>query len=153
DSECMDYRRIWMTTSLRGLITGQLKIGVLREAAHSGMVTGLVSTPFRVLQQLLGRIEHPITGKLLLEELDTAFPEDAQHQLDIGEQELRNSIRAKVPLLENVQTLSDSPRELILNNTWRATLAITGCDGLPRVASAGNVVVPEVAVKLSIRLP
>src|SRR5262249_22191754 len=40
-----------------------------------------------------------------------------------------------------------------LNNTWRPALAVTGVDGIPAVADAGNVLRPKTSVKLSLRLP
>src|SRR5690606_3691922 len=43
--------------------------------------------------------------------------------------------------------------ELVLNRTWRAALSVTGVDGLPPLTSAGNVLRPHTAVKLSLRLP
>jgi len=55
--------------------------------------------------------------------------------------------------VRGAQPLSNDPTELIINSTWRATLAVTGADGLPPVLSAGNVLLPELAVKLSLRLP
>jgi acetylornithine deacetylase/succinyl-diaminopimelate desuccinylase-like protein len=42
---------------------------------------------------------------------------------------------------------------LIINSTWRSTLAVTGADGLPPSGSAGNVLLPELTFKLSFRLP
>src|SRR5690606_18135983 len=45
------------------------------------------------------------------------------------------------------------PVELLINSTWRATLAVTGADGLPPVQNAGNVLLPEITLKLSLRLP
>jgi acetylornithine deacetylase/succinyl-diaminopimelate desuccinylase-like protein len=52
-----------------------------------------------------------------------------------------------------VQPLSNDPAELLINTTWRATLAVTGADGLPPTQNAGNVLLPEVVLKLSLRLP
>jgi len=43
--------------------------------------------------------------------------------------------------------------EALLNNTWRPALAVTGVDGMPALADAGNVLRPKTAVKLSLRLP
>jgi acetylornithine deacetylase/succinyl-diaminopimelate desuccinylase-like protein len=43
--------------------------------------------------------------------------------------------------------------ELLLNRTWRPSLAVTGVDGIPALANAGNVLRPFTAVKLSIRIP
>jgi acetylornithine deacetylase/succinyl-diaminopimelate desuccinylase-like protein len=49
--------------------------------------------------------------------------------------------------------VSNDPVELLINTTWRATVAVTGADGLPAVGSAGNVLLPELSFKLSLRLP
>ena len=41
----------------------------------------------------------------------------------------------------------------MLNRTWRPALAVTGADGLPPLANAGNVLRPQTTLKLSLRLP
>jgi acetylornithine deacetylase/succinyl-diaminopimelate desuccinylase-like protein len=43
--------------------------------------------------------------------------------------------------------------ERVLNRTWRSTLSITGVDGIPTLASAGNVLRPSTTFKLSVRVP
>src|SRR5206468_2924715 len=48
---------------------------------------------------------------------------------------------------------ADDAVELLLNNTWRPALAITGAAGLPLPADGGNVLRPETTVKLSLRVP
>ena len=55
--------------------------------------------------------------------------------------------------MQGTRPLSTDPVELILNRTWRPALSIIGADGLPPLASAGNVMRPMTAVKLSLRLP
>ena len=55
-------------------------------------------------------------------------------------------------LLEEVHVLADNPVELLLNNSWRP-LAVTGQDGMPSVPQAGNVLLPQLTYKLSLRLP
>jgi acetylornithine deacetylase/succinyl-diaminopimelate desuccinylase-like protein len=49
--------------------------------------------------------------------------------------------------------LTDAPVELVLNNTWRPTLAVTGAAGLPARENAGHVLLPKLDLKLSFRLP
>jgi acetylornithine deacetylase/succinyl-diaminopimelate desuccinylase-like protein len=66
---------------------------------------------------------------------------------------LGDAVAGKLPWAKGVEAVSNDPTELIINSTWRATLAVTGADGLPPVGSAGNVLLPELAVKLSLRLP
>ena len=153
DAECGDYERVWCTTSLRGNLTGRLHVEVLTEGVHSGMATGIAATPFRIVQQLLTRIENPATGEVILPELRADVPADRRAQIAATAKTLGEMVAGKLPWVKGAQAISRDPAELITNNTWRATLAVTGADGLPPVASAGNVLLPQVALKLSLRLP
>ncbi len=153
DAECGNYEQLWCTTSLRGNLTGRLLARVLTEGVHSGLATGIAPTPFRILAQLLARIENPVTGDLLLEELHVRLPKDRFAQLAAAARVLGDGIAAKIPFAGGAQPLSDEPVELLVGSTWRPTLAVTGADGLPPVRSAGNVLLPEIALKLSLRLP
>jgi acetylornithine deacetylase/succinyl-diaminopimelate desuccinylase-like protein len=153
DAECGNYQQLWCTTSLRGNLVGNLSVRVLTEGVHSGMATGIAPTPFRILEQLLTRIENPVTGDMLLEELHADLPHDRRAQIVTAAQVMGAEVAGRLPWARGVQALSDDPTELIINSTWRATLAITGADGLPAVGSAGNVLLPELTVKLSLRLP
>ncbi len=56
DAECGNYEQVWCTTSLRGNLTGRLRVRVLTEGVHSGMATGIAPTPFRIVAQLLARV-------------------------------------------------------------------------------------------------
>ena len=56
DSGCGDYERLWLTTSLRGLVGGTLRVDVLTEGVHSGDASGVVPSSFRILRQLLNRV-------------------------------------------------------------------------------------------------
>jgi acetylornithine deacetylase/succinyl-diaminopimelate desuccinylase-like protein len=153
DAECGNYEQLWCTTSLRGNLVGTLHVRVLTEGVHSGMATGIAATPFRILEQLLMRIESPINGDLLLDELQVDMPRDRRAQARAAAAVLGDTVAGKLPWAQGVQALSDDPTELIINNTWRSTLAVTGADGLPPTGSAGNVLLPQLAVKLSLRLP
>ena len=153
DAECGDYERVWCTTSLRGNLTGRLQVRVLTEGVHSGMATGIAATPFRIAQQLLARLENPATGELLLDELHSDIPRDRRAQIAATAGVLAAGVAGKLPWAEGVRAVSSDPGELLANSTWRATLAVTGADGLPPVSSAGNVLLPEIALKLSLRLP
>jgi acetylornithine deacetylase/succinyl-diaminopimelate desuccinylase-like protein len=153
DAECGDYDRVWCTTSLRGNLTGRLQVHVLTEGVHSGMATGIAPTPFRIAEYLLSRIENPATGELLLDELRVDIPADRRAQIAATARVLGATVAGKLPWAQHVRAVSDDPAELIANSTWRPTLAVTGADGLPPVSSAGNVLLPQIALKLSLRLP
>jgi acetylornithine deacetylase/succinyl-diaminopimelate desuccinylase-like protein len=153
DAECGNYDQVWCTTSLRGNLTGRLHVRVLTEGVHSGMATGIAPTPFRIVSQILSRVENPVTGDLLLEELQASIPKDRRAQVTAAARVLGDTVAGKLPWAEGAQPISNDPVELIINSTWRATLAVTGADGLPPVGSAGNVLLPELSFKLSLRLP
>ncbi|HUK03391.1 MAG TPA: M20/M25/M40 family metallo-hydrolase [Steroidobacteraceae bacterium] len=153
DAECGNYDQLWSTTSLRGNLTGTLRVRLLTEGVHSGMATGIAATPFRIAEQLLARIENPLNADLLLEELQAAVPADRRAQIALAARVLGASVAGKLPFAPGARPVSDDPVELLINSTWRATLAVTGADGLPAIANAGNVLLPEIALKLSLRLP
>ncbi len=153
DAEAGNYEQVWCTTSLRGNLVGELRVRMLTEGVHSGMGTGIAATPFRVAQQLLARLENPVNGDILIEELQVSVPPDRLAQITTAAKVLGDAVARKVPFAEGVQPLSNDPAELLINTTWRATLAVTGADGLPPTQNAGNVLLPEVVLKLSLRLP
>jgi acetylornithine deacetylase/succinyl-diaminopimelate desuccinylase-like protein len=101
----------------------------------------------------LSRLENCVTGDLLPEELQAAIPTDRRAQLVIAAQVLGAGVAGKIPFSTGVRALSTDPLELLINSTWRATLAVTGAEGLPAVQSAGNVLLPEITLNLSLRLP
>ena len=68
DSGCGNYDQLWSTTSLRGLVGGELKIEVLDEGIHSGDASGIVPSSFRLLRQILDRIEDPVSGQILVKD-------------------------------------------------------------------------------------
>src|SRR3984893_14171244 len=152
DAECGNYDQVWCTTSLRGNLTGKLRVRVLNEGVHSGMATGIAPTPFRIVAQLMRRLENAVTGDVLLDELQVTIPKDRRAQITAAAKVLGPAVAGKIPLASGVQPLSTDPVELLINSSWRATVAVTGADGLPAVGSAGNVLLPELAFKLSLRL-
>ena len=153
DAECGNYDQLWCTTSLRGNLVGELRIRVLEEGVHSGMAGGIAATPFRIAEQLLSRLESPLDGALLLDELSVRMPEDRRAQLRCAARVLGDTVAGRLPWVPGVRAVCDDPFELLVNSTWKATLAVTGADGLPPTVSAGNVLLPELTLKLSLRLP
>ncbi|HJS89737.1 MAG TPA: M20/M25/M40 family metallo-hydrolase [Steroidobacteraceae bacterium] len=153
DAECGNYEQVWCTTSLRGNLVGLLHVRVLEEGVHSGMATGIAPTPFRIVEQLLARLESPINGGLMLDELSVTIPKDRRAQIEAAARVLGESVAGKLPWASGVRAVSNDPVELLVNSTWKATLAVTGADGMPATISAGNVLLPAISLKLSLRLP
>ncbi|MCH2111554.1 MAG: M20 family metallopeptidase [Planctomycetes bacterium] len=153
DSGAGDYERLWSTTSLRGMVAGDLVVDILEEGVHSGDASGIVPSSFRILRQLLDRIEDPDSGEILLEEFHVEIPEQRQGQAAAAAEMLGDTTWTKFPFVKGAQAMTDGGAEQVLARTWRPTLSITGVDGLPGLGSAGNVLRPKTAVKLSLRLP
>jgi acetylornithine deacetylase/succinyl-diaminopimelate desuccinylase-like protein len=153
DSGCHDYDRLWATTSLRGLVNVVLRVSVLREGVHSGVASGVVPSTFRIMRQLLDRLEDPLTGRVLIPALHTEIPADRREEATATAAVLDHPISADFPFLAGSRPMVDDPVEQMINSTWRPTLSITGGDGLPLTANAGNVLRPFTELRLSFRLP
>jgi acetylornithine deacetylase/succinyl-diaminopimelate desuccinylase-like protein len=153
DAECGNYEQLWCTTSLRGNLTAKLRVEVLKEGVHSGSAGGIVPSSFRLLRQLLSRVEDERTGRILPESLYVNIPEDRKAQAKAAAKTLGKSVYRKYPWVVDDPAPAESTYELLLNNTWRPTLSVTGAEGLPALVNAGNVQLPYTALKLSFRLP
>ncbi len=153
DAECGNYEQLWCTTSLRGNLVGTLKAAVLTEGVHSGGASGIVPSSFRVLRLLLDRLEDPTTGASRLPELRGEIPPAREQQALAAAEVLGEGVHRRFPWAGGTRPVATDPVELLLNNTWRPTLSVTGADGMPSIAMAGNTLRPWTAVKLSFRLP
>ena len=153
DSSAFTYETIWLTTSLRGCINIDLTVKTLINGVHSGAGSGIIPSTFRVLQQLLGRIEDRETGEILLRELHSKIePRHYTAKVKMVES-VGNLIVQRFPLEDGVKAVSDDLVLLRLKGTLSPTLVITGLDGLPCIANAGNVLHPKITTRLSFRLP
>ncbi|MDQ1092565.1 acetylornithine deacetylase/succinyl-diaminopimelate desuccinylase-like protein [Xanthomonas sacchari] len=153
DSGCGNYEQLWCTTSLRGLAGGNFSVKVLSEGVHSGDASGVVPSSFRILRDLLSRLEDEATGKIKVDGLYADIPQERLAQARKVAEVLGDEVYSKFPFLPGMRPMHADLSELVLNRTWRPALSVTGADGLPPLASAGNVLRPETAVKLSLRLP
>lgn len=153
DSGCGNYEQLWLTTSLRGLLGGTLRINVLTQGVHSGLGSGIVPSCFRVLRQLLDRVENDTNSDILLSDLHVDIPTERLEQAEKAAAVLGESVFKDLPFAKGVQPDSPSIAELILRRTWKPALSVIGCDGIPAIENAGNVTLPTLSVKLSMRLP
>ena len=151
DSGAMDYDRLWLTTSLRGLVGCTVRVDVLSEGVHSGIASGVVPSSFRILRELLDRIEDSATGRILLPELHTAIPEARVAAARATAGSMPHPFAADLPMIAQ-PVVGDAAGQLIAH-TWEPTLSVTGADGWPPTDRAGNVLRPFTALTLSFRLP
>ena len=153
DSGCGDYERLWVTTSLRGMSAGTLRVDVLTEGVHSGDASGVVPSSFRVARKLIDRLEDPATGWILPSAFHVAIPPERVEQAARAAGILGATVFRKYPFAGDTQPMVDDGAEALLNRTWRPALSVIGAEGLPPIASAGNVLRPYTELQLSLRLP
>jgi acetylornithine deacetylase/succinyl-diaminopimelate desuccinylase-like protein len=153
DSGCGNYEQLWLTTSLRGVTGGNLRVQVLREGVHSGSASGIVASSFRVLRQVLSRLEDEKTGRIKPKDFYVRIPPQRVKQAKALARLLGRTLYTEFPFVDGMQPVTTNLAELVLNRAWRPQLAITGADGLPPLAQAGNVLRTETAVKVSLRIP
>jgi len=161
DSGAGNYDQFWLTSSLRGMTSGTLKVEVLTEGVHSGDASGVVPSSFRILRQLLDRLEDSKTGRVLPKPFHCEVPPDRMAQIRATADILGKDAYARFPWVHYecdgtpyaVLPATTDPVQALIGRTWAPTLSVTGADGLPPLHSAGNVLRPFTALKLSVRLP
>jgi acetylornithine deacetylase/succinyl-diaminopimelate desuccinylase-like protein len=152
DSGCIDFDRMWVTTSLRGMVSATLTVDIVTEGLHSGDVSGMIPSSFRIARTLLSRIEDEVTGEVLLDSCRVAIPEGRLQQARDTAAEI-GAIADRYPFVEGAGPTTEDPAQQLLARTWRPALSIVGADGLPPIAAAGNVLRPSTSLKLSLRIP
>ncbi|WP_291517577.1 M20 family metallopeptidase [Acidovorax sp.] len=161
DSGAGNYDQLWLTTSLRGMASGTLKVEILTEGIHSGDASGLVPSSFRIMRQVLDRLEDSATGRLLPASFHCEVPADRLAQAQATAAILGEEVYRRFPWAHYdcggsttfaLPTTTD-PVQALLKRTWEPTLSVTGAEGFPALQDAGNVLRPYTAFKLSLRLP
>jgi acetylornithine deacetylase/succinyl-diaminopimelate desuccinylase-like protein len=152
DSSCPTWDRLWLVTSLRGMVIQNLTVEVLTEGVHSGLAGGIVPDSFRLLRSLLARIEDDETGELLVPELRVDVPGHRLAEVEATAAELGSSI-ADWPFVPGAGPAGEDPAAWLLSKSWKASLAVTGVDGMPPVLGGGNVIRPFTRVRLAFRVP
>lgn len=153
DSGCGNYEQLWLTTSLRGVLVGTLRVEIMTEGIHSGDASGIVPSSFRILRHVLSRLEDPHTGAIKPESLYTRIPRQRIEQAALVSEVLGEQIYDKYPFVDGARPVAKDLTELVLNQSWRPQLATVGMDGFPPIHNAGNVRRAYSALKLSLRLP
>ncbi len=161
DSGAGNYDQLWLTNSLRGMVSGVLKVEILTEGVHSGDASGLVPSSFRIMRQVLDRLEDSTSGRLLPASFHCEVPSERLAQAQATADILGDEIYKRFPWAHYdcggstqfaLPTTTD-PLQALINRTWNPTLSVTGVEGMPELSNAGNVLRPYTAFKLSLRLP
>eukprot|EP00330_Aristerostoma_sp_ATCC50986_P012407 CAMPEP_0114582716 /NCGR_PEP_ID=MMETSP0125-20121206/6623_1 /TAXON_ID=485358 ORGANISM="Aristerostoma sp., Strain ATCC 50986" /NCGR_SAMPLE_ID=MMETSP0125 /ASSEMBLY_ACC=CAM_ASM_000245 /LENGTH=292 /DNA_ID=CAMNT_0001775799 /DNA_START=327 /DNA_END=1205 /DNA_ORIENTATION=+ len=152
DSGCLNYENLWVTNSLRGVAILNMNVKIIKEGVHSGDASGIVPDTFRIIRELLERIEDTKTGTFN-KDFQVNVPSDAYKQAEQVSKSASKDLFARFPFIEGTQPTEQDGLNAYLNRGWRPQLTVTGIDGLPPCEKAGNVLRPETNIKLSLRLP
>ena len=153
DSTCGNYDQLWLTTSLRGMLIADLSVRILQEGVHSGAAGGIVPSSFRILRSLVSRLEDEKTGNIHPSFLNEQIPEHRRQEAIEAGRILSESFADMYPFAGSAKPVSADSTELVLNNTWLSSLAVTGLGGAPEPHDAGNVLRPETSARLALRIP
>jgi acetylornithine deacetylase/succinyl-diaminopimelate desuccinylase-like protein len=85
--------------------------------------------------------------------LKTEIPKDRVAQAKVAAQALGDAVYTKFPFVDGMKPANTDLAQLVLNRTWRPALSVTGFEGAPAPANAGNVLRPFSTAKISMRLP
>lgn len=154
DSGAFDYKRLWLTSSLRGICVVDVNIQAGAQGYHSGETGGIIPETARVARVLMDRVDDSNTGKVLIPELQTEIPTWAKEEAKYIANLSGDRMYKKYNFTPGVEAMGqENLPEMYLNNTWRANASITGADGFPPIKSAGNVVRSKTSYRISMRLP
>jgi len=153
DSGCGNYDQLWCTTSLRGLVSGNLNVNILEAGVHSGDASGIVASSFRIARQLISRLENENTGAILPGDFHVDIPQQRIDQAALCASVLGDYVYKRFPWAGDAHAVTQDSTEAVLARTWHPALAITGADGMPSLDNAGNVLRPHTSLKLSLRIP
>jgi acetylornithine deacetylase/succinyl-diaminopimelate desuccinylase-like protein len=153
DSGALTYDRIWVTSSLRGNVVLSVRVDVLDEGIHSGASGGGIPSSFRLMRQLLSRIEDEDTGEIRLAELHAEVPSSHRQNLIAVAAELGEVASGEFPTVPGLELGGSSEADRLIGSAWTPALSVIGVDGIPAVGEAGNVLRPFTTLTLSVRIP
>lgn len=153
DSGALDYESLWLTSSLRGVVILDLTVQAGEINYHSGVVGGIIPETFRVIRELLSRVDDTATGRVV----DALQPKETpQWKIDEATklvEKYGNQLHEDAHVVEGCKVMNqDNLVEMYLDNVWRPNVSITGADGFPPMDKAGNVVRKSTTVRISMRL-
>lgn len=161
DSGGPDNSHMWNSRTLRGLISGVLRVELLDSSVHSGTAGGIVPSVFRLMNNLIeDRIEDR-NGTIIADPL-VHHPSDADQVAALALAEVMgHSVYNNMPWLESTSPMvnasvtpsTEDIADMIIRNSFQSALAVIGWDHsvMPELDKGGNVVQPYIEAKLSLR--
>ncbi len=108
---------------------------------------------FRILRELLDRVENARTGEVLLRGLHAEIPVSHLAAAGVVAKDLGDPAGSELPLLEGLQLMGRDGADRLVRRTWEPSLSVIGMDGIPAPHDAANVVRPSTTAVIGVRLP
>lgn len=117
DSGAFDYNQLWITSSLRGICILDMTVEIGKAGYHSGEVGGIVPETFRVVRQLIDRLDDSATGKVTLKELQVEIPKWKEDEAEFMVKLAGDEIYKKYAVVDGAGYVSqDNLKEMYLMN-------------------------------------
>ena len=129
-----------LTVSLRGNVTFRLTVRPLEHASHSGMFGGAVPDAMLVMIRLLSSFWAE-DGSVAVDGLTSHAGETPAYS--------EEQLRSETGLIDGVSPIGSG--SLLSRIWWQPSITVTGIDA-PSVANASNTLIPEVSVRVSVRI-
>jgi acetylornithine deacetylase/succinyl-diaminopimelate desuccinylase-like protein len=143
---------LWIASSMRGIIVADLTVAVGQFGLHSGLVGGVVPSSFRILRELLDRIEDSRTGEVISAALVSAIPETG---VTVRADQATHGAPPSLTFatLPGVQPDVHTVDEQLARLGWTSAIAYVGIEGMSSLIDAGSVLRASTTLRLSIRTP
>ena len=102
DSGALDYDQLWLTSSLRGICIVDVTVQAGKAGYHSGEVGGIVPETFRIIRNLLNRLDDPVTGEVT-KEFQVEVSDEKRKEAQFIAQKYGEKVYNKFPVHDGVQ--------------------------------------------------
>ena len=153
DGGYYDKEKLWVTSTVRGLLTVDVKVETCPNQVFGGQMAGILPDTFRVMRILTARLYSKENGNEVCEELHTEIDnvrktEAVEMALYIG-----SSLHDRFPITNNLKFDNQGKLpEMYLDNTWRPSIHVIGT-GLPEFKRSGDRTLTSTTMRLAIRIP
>ena len=108
---------------------------------------------FRIIRELLDRVEDSRTGEVLLPELHVEIPADRIDAAKQTAEAIRFAPADEFPFAGSTRPMAGDAASQYIAQSWHPTLSYIGAAGFPPPDREGNVLRPWTRLTLSVRLP
>jgi len=161
DSGGPDQSHFWNSRTLRGLISGILRVELLDSSVHSGTAGGVVPSVFRLMNNLIEDRIEARDGTIIAPPL-VHVPSELDRAAAYSLAEVMgDAVYAPLPWEPNSSPMEDASKtpstqdiaDMLIRNNYQSALAIIGWDHsvMPTIEKGGNAVQPYIEAKLSLR--